>query len=120
MRFGRLHDVAFVDDERPVVGRHQARHMAADQRGDLHVPDRRGGDQPPVDLVVGGTEDVRPGAERVGDQGGRRLALGDEQRKVVREQVPERDRDDRVDEAPAELARVVLARTDCMPLIPIQ
>ena len=68
---------------------------------------------------MGGAEQVGVAPERVRGQVADRLALPDQQREVVREDVGEADRDQRVGEAAQQLAVARNCRdTDCMPRTP--
>ncbi|CAB4347234.1 unannotated protein [freshwater metagenome] len=83
--------------------------MADHECRDLRVPDRVGAKDRVVDRRLGGAEDVGAVAERVGDQKEARLPLEDEKREVMRNDIGERDRDQRVGEAAGQLRRRRLA-----------
>ena len=91
-----------VRRERAVVREHQAADVAGDERDDLDGPDHPGRQQRVVHRDRRGPEDVRAVAERVGGERGERLALEGDEREVVRDDVGDRDRHERVREARAE------------------
>ena len=83
----------------------QAEDVADDQRHDLDIPDRVGAEDLEIDPGGGSAEQIgRRCTERIGEQVGElRLLLVDEEAEVVGDEVGERDRDQGVSEAAAQL-----------------
>src|SRR5207244_655862 len=77
--------------DRPVVRGDHAEDVTDDHAGHLDQGDGGRAHGGRVDVAVGGAEQVGAAAERVGGQDHGALAAEDEQREVVRDDVPDRD-----------------------------